>query len=104
MAPHGTLFSWFRDSAARHPEATAIEVAGQEVRYRELLDLVERLASRLVSVAGRTPMVVGLLAARSLAAYAGYLAALRLAATVVPLAPEAPAMRNAWICRSAAVV
>lgn len=73
------------------------------MRYRELLDLSERLASRLVAVAGRPPVAVGLLAARSLAAYAGYLAALRLAATVVPLHPEFPVARNARMCRSSGV-
>ena len=99
----GTLFGWFRDSAVRHAELPAVEVGDQTVRYRELLDLVERLASRLVMAAGRTPTAVGLLAARSLAGYAGYLAALRLAAAVVPLHPEAPITRNAGLCGSTRV-
>jgi amino acid adenylation domain-containing protein len=104
VAPDGTLFSWFRDSAARHPELTAIEVAGEAVRYRELLDLAERLASQLFEAAGRRrPAAVGLLAGRSLAGYAGYLATLRLAATVVPLSPEAPVGRNAWMCEQSGV-
>ncbi|HZN20450.1 MAG TPA: AMP-binding protein [Micromonosporaceae bacterium] len=98
-----TLFTRFRDCAVRHPELPAVEVAGQTVRYRELLDLVERLAGRLAAVAGRHPAAVGLLAVRSLAAYAGYLAALRLGATVVPLHPELPVARNARMCRSAGV-
>ena len=98
------LFGWFREGAARHPEATAIEVAGEAVRYRELLDLVERLASRLVGAAGdRVPATVGVLATRSLAAYAGYLAGLRLGATVVPLRPDAPVGRNAGMCRASGV-
>lgn len=103
IPPEGTLYSWFRDSALRHPETTAIEVAGETVRYRELLDLVERLASRLVGAAGRRPAAVGLLVARSLAGYAGYLAALRLAATVVPLNPEFPVDRNARMCQRSQV-
>lgn len=103
LATDGTLFSWFRDSALAHPEVTAIEVAGETIGYRELLDLVERLASRLVAAAGRCPAVVGLLAGRSLAGYAGYLAALRLAATVVPLAPDLPVARSAWICQRSGV-
>jgi amino acid adenylation domain-containing protein len=98
-----TLFGWFRDAAVRHPEQPAIEVAGQTARYRELLDLVERLAGRLVVAAGRPPTTVGLLATRSLAAYAGYLAALRLAATVVPLHPEYPVTRNERMCRATGV-
>ena len=101
--PHGTLFSRFQDSARRHPEVTAIEVAGETVRYRELLDLVERLAGRLVKATGRPPSVVGLLVRRSLAGYAGYLAALRLAAMVVPLSPDFPLTRIAGICGSCGV-
>jgi amino acid adenylation domain-containing protein len=98
-----TLFGRFRECAVRYPELTAIEVGGQTVRYRELLDLVERLAARLVEADGRPASAVGLLATRSLAGYAGYLAVLRLGATVVPLHPEAPVARNARICRSAGV-
>jgi amino acid adenylation domain-containing protein len=94
----GTLFGWFRDAAARHPEETAVEVAGETASYQDLSDLVERLASRLVAAAGRPPVAVGLLATRSLAAYAGYLAALRLAATVVPLNPAYPVARLVRMC------
>jgi amino acid adenylation domain-containing protein len=99
----GTLFTWFRDTAARHPSQPALEVAGETVRYAELLDLAERLATRLVAAAGRRPSTVALLTGRSVAAYAGYLAALRLAATVVPLNTSFPPARNLRICRSAGV-
>ncbi|MFF0750418.1 amino acid adenylation domain-containing protein [Streptomyces sp. NPDC004267] len=101
--PDGTLFTWFRDSALRHARLTALEVGGESLSYGELLDLAERLAHRLVSVTGRPPGAVGILAARTPAAYAGYLAALRLAATVVPLNPAFPAERNAYVCEAAGV-
>jgi amino acid adenylation domain-containing protein len=101
--PPGTLFTWFLDSAQRHPEEIAIEVADETLRYGELLELAERLATELASAAGGRPAVVGLLTGRSLAAYAGYLAALRLAATVVPLNTGFPLARNLRICRSAGV-
>ena len=103
MGTTSTLFGRFRDCALRHPEQPAIEVAGQTVRYRELLDLVGRLAGRMRTATGRHPAVVGLLATRSLAAYAGYLAALRSAAVVVPLHPEFPVARNARMCRASRV-
>jgi len=99
LSPDGTLLSWFRDGAALHPEAIAIEVAGEAVRYRELLDLAQRLASLLMARVGRSPAAVGLLAGRSLAAYAGYLAALRVGAAVVPLSPDSPLARNELWCR-----
>ena len=47
------------------------------------------------------PAAVGLLASRSLAAYAGYLAVLRLGATVVPLNPAFPAERSRAAVRAA---
>jgi amino acid adenylation domain-containing protein len=99
----GTLFTWFRDTASLHPSQVALEVADETVRYSELLDLAERLATTLVARAGGRPSAVALLTGRSVAAYAGYLAALRLAATVVPLNPSFPLARNLRICRSANV-
>ena len=48
------------------------------------------------------PKRVGLLAARSVVAFTGYLAALRLGATVMPLNPEHPAQRNQLIAELAA--
>ncbi|MCX4386910.1 amino acid adenylation domain-containing protein [Micromonospora peucetia] len=98
-----TLFQGFTDSVRRHPDAPALRVAGHELSYAELLDRVERLATRLVAPHGRPPRVVGLCASRSLAAYVGYLATLRLAATVVPLGPDAPAERIRRTCAHAGV-
>ncbi|PZG02534.1 amino acid adenylation domain-containing protein [Micromonospora deserti] len=98
-----TLWHWFSDSAHRHAQAPALRVAGQQLTYAELLRLTESLATRLVRTHGTPPRVVGLCASRSLAAYAGYLAALRLSATVVPLAPDLPVERARRICAAAAV-
>ncbi|GIJ80008.1 amino acid adenylation protein [Micromonospora phaseoli] len=85
------------------PEATALEVDGEVVTYRRLHELVERLAGQLCQVVGHPPAAVGLLAARSLPAYAGYLAALRAGAVVTPLNPAFPPARNAQLCRGAGV-
>jgi amino acid adenylation domain-containing protein len=109
-----TLFHWFRDTVERSPGATALEVGGDAYTYADLHDIVERLAGAIRQaglgppggvpggVPGAVP-AVGLLAARSLAAYAGYLATLRAGATVVPLNPAFPPARNAQMCRSAGV-
>lgn len=98
-----TLYTRFRDTAGRVPAAIAIEVGPHVVTYAQLYELVERLAARLARVAGGAPAAVGLLASRSLAAYAGYLAALRAGATVVPLAVGFPPTRTAGVCRAAGV-
>ncbi|KAA2255357.1 D-alanine--poly(phosphoribitol) ligase [Solihabitans fulvus] len=101
--PGATLFTRFRESATRHPDAVALEVGDDVLTYRELLDLVERLAEVLVARVGGRPPAVGLLAARGLSTYAGYLAALRLGATVVPLNPVYPAARNRLMCAATSV-
>jgi amino acid adenylation domain-containing protein len=107
MPPPGqpaALYTLFTRSAERYPGLVALEVDGLEFTYRELRELVDRLAATVVAAAGgAVPARVGVLASRSLAAYAGYLATLRLDATVIPLNPSAPAARNSFICASAEV-
>lgn len=98
-----TLYTLFRDQALARPDAPALEVAGRTLSYGELLELSGRLAARLRADAGGKPSAVGLLASRSLAAYAGYLAALRLGAVVVPLNPRFPLARNQLICAASTV-
>ncbi|GAB7035666.1 amino acid adenylation domain-containing protein [Streptomyces sp. NPDC021749] len=95
--PPRTLFELFTASAARYPERIALEVRDEVLTYAELDRLAAGLAQRMTSAAtardtGR-PAKIGLLAARTLTAYAGYLAALRAGAAVVPLNPSFPASR-----------
>jgi amino acid adenylation domain-containing protein len=97
------MYSWFLDTVRESPTATAIEVEEETLSYSELRSLVDRLAAALVRSAGGRPRAVGLLAARSLATYAGYLAALRLGAVVVPLNPTFPVDRNSSMCAAAGV-
>lgn len=92
MAP-ATLFELFAASAERHPERIALEVQGEVLTYSELDDLVAGLATSMAERGDGRPKTVGLLASRSLVAYAGYLAALRLGAAVVPLNPSFPSAR-----------
>ncbi|SOD65757.1 amino acid adenylation domain-containing protein [Streptomyces zhaozhouensis] len=99
-----TLWDWFADSAERHPDQPALEVGPERLSYGELRRLVEGLAVRMLAVnGGRPPGAVGLTAARSVAAYVGYLAALRVGATLVPLNPEAPPARNTAVSAAAGV-
>ena len=101
--PRATMYGWFLESVRRHPDATAIEVRADALSYGQLHRLTDRLAAALVRAAGHPPHAVGLLAARSLATYAGYLAALRLGSVVVPLNPAFPAGRNRTMCLAAGV-
>jgi amino acid adenylation domain-containing protein len=99
--PDRTLYTWFADSVAAHPDAAALEVGEQRLSYAELGRLVDALAARILAArGGNAPARIGLLAARSVPAYAGYLAVQRLGATVVPLNPIFPAERSAAIARA----
>ena len=101
-APPGqTLYARFADTAARVPDAVALEVDGRALTYRELRDLAESMAASLPRACGDGQPRIALLASRSLVAFVGYLAALRLGAAVVPLNPRFPAERNRMICEVA---
>ncbi|MGW2634217.1 AMP-binding protein [Streptomyces chattanoogensis] len=99
-----TLYDWFAAAAAAHPGRTALEADGEELTYAELQAVAGRIAGGLVDRnGGRVPHRVGLLASRTVLAYAGYLAVQRLGATVVPLGPAFPVARNAAVVRAAGV-
>ncbi|MFI8997460.1 amino acid adenylation domain-containing protein [Streptomyces sp. NPDC053542] len=89
-----TLYDWFARSVERYPDAPALEVRDHRFTYRELHACAAALAARILREHGRAPERVALLASRSLTAFAGYLAALRLGAVVTPLNPGYPARRN----------
>ncbi len=94
------LHRWFTDSVAKLPDACALEVGGRGYTYAELDAVSRGIAGRLRRVADRPR--VGLLATRSVVAYAGYLAALRVGGTVVPLNAGYPHQRLAGIIAAAA--
>ncbi|MGD3106107.1 amino acid adenylation domain-containing protein [Streptomyces sp. YGL11-2] len=89
-----TLYDWFTRSADRFPDAPALEVGDRTLTYRQLHDCATGVAARILAAHGRPPRRIALLASRSLTAFAGYLAALRLGAVVTPLNPAYPARRN----------
>jgi amino acid adenylation domain-containing protein len=104
MGAQRALYDWFEASAAAYGDHVALRTAGRTLTYAELTALSDRLAAELLSLLdGRVPDRVGLLAARTVTAYAGYLAVQRLGATVVPLGPSFPPARNAAITRAASL-
>ncbi|MFF3411791.1 AMP-binding protein [Streptomyces sp. NPDC002742] len=97
-----TLYEVFADTAERRPDAPAVELPERSLTYRELGQAADVVAQRIREVRPAAARV-GLLARRSTVAFAGYLAALRLGAAVVPLNPEHPDDRLARIRAQAAV-
>ncbi|HZE38733.1 MAG TPA: amino acid adenylation domain-containing protein [Stackebrandtia sp.] len=101
-SPHA--YARFHRSAEEHPEVHALEVGGECLTYARLRERSARIAARLRAAGGdRPPGRVGLLANRSVAAYAGYLGILRAGAAVVPLSPEHPAARIRGIVDAAGI-
>lgn len=86
-----TLYQRFAASVARHGNRTALEVDGASFSYSRLAEMAEALAARIGESA---PQRIGLLAERSVLAYAGYLAIQRLGRSVVPLNPAFPEQRT----------
>ncbi|PHX42000.1 peptide synthetase [Pseudomonas sp. NZIPFR-PS5] len=97
-----TLYDWFASTVASHGAMNALEVDDECLTYDELAARVEVLAKELLlKVEGQVLRRIGLMAARSVATYVGYLAILRIGCTVVPLNPAFPMARNIAISETA---
>jgi amino acid adenylation domain-containing protein len=83
----------FYKQLARNPSRLALSVNGAHYTYSELGDLVGRTAQWLRARLSGDVHRVGLLASRSLEAYAGALAAGWAGAAYVPLSPKLPPAR-----------
>ncbi|MEW2520839.1 AMP-binding protein [Actinacidiphila alni] len=91
-----TLTDWFRHGLALDRSARALRVGAESMDYGQLEELALALAGTVVAaVPGGRPRRVGLLASRTVTAYAGLLAAQFAGAAVVPLHPGFPADRTA---------
>ncbi|MFG2115845.1 AMP-binding protein [Streptomyces sp. NPDC048718] len=98
-----TFYRRFENSALRLPGRPALEIGDEVLTYAELRALALTLAERIVRKHGGVPRRVALVASRSVAAYAGYLAIQRLGAGVLPLNPDHPAQRNLDVAQRAGV-
>ncbi|MFJ2095261.1 D-alanine--poly(phosphoribitol) ligase [Streptomyces sp. NPDC087901] len=88
------LNSGFLISVERYPDNSALRLRGNEWTYAQLDHIARCWATELSGSDGRPPKRVGLFAHKSLASYAGMLAALYLGATVVPLNRKFPLERT----------
>ncbi len=98
-----TLLDRFAATACDHADVPALEVGREVLTYRGLDDASRRATAHVQRRGSATPRVVALCCGRSVEAYVGYLAVLRLGAAVVPVSPTAPAARVAGMCRDAGV-
>jgi len=97
-----SMYDWFATSVADFGSLSALEVGGEKLTYDELAARADEMAAALMrATGGRIPKRVGLLAARSVATYVGYLAIQRLSSIAVPLNPAFPDARNVAIAAAA---
>jgi D-alanine--poly(phosphoribitol) ligase subunit 1 len=87
------LASPLREQALTRPEALALSVGDTSISYGELAALAQRISAWLKNEVGGRPARVGILASRSLEAYAGILGTIWSGAAYVPINPKTPEER-----------
>src|SRR3954451_19207653 len=88
---------------ARTPEAVAVSCEGEALSYRELWSAAGRLAAWLGALGVGPEVVVGVCAERSLELMVGLLAVLRAGGAYLPLDPDYPAERLAFMLADSGV-
>ncbi|WP_042688962.1 AMP-binding protein, partial [Azospirillum sp. B506] len=101
--PDATLPVLFAAQAARTPDATALIAGDETVSYAELDARAGRLARVLEAHGAGPETLVGIAVARSVAMVVGILGILKAGAAYVPLDPDYPADRLAFMLADAAV-
>ena len=99
--PADALGELFRRQAARTPDAVALDGSGRCWSYGALDAWSDRLAARLADAGVVAGARVGITAERSAAFVAGVLAVVKAGAAYVPLDPDYPAERLAWMAEDA---
>ncbi|MGH8655745.1 MAG: amino acid adenylation domain-containing protein [Gammaproteobacteria bacterium] len=90
--------------AARAPDVTAIVFAGEQLSYTELNRRANRLARHLRALGVGPDAIVGVCLARSIELVVSLLAVLKAGGAYLPLEPEYPAERLAYMLRDAGAV
>lgn len=99
--PASTLHGWFQEQVQRTPDAIAVTFEDQAWTYRELDRQSDRMVARLQQAAVAPGMLVGICMTRSLAMVAGLLGILKAGGAYLPLDPDFPQQRLAYIVDNA---
>jgi len=97
FAPAACLHELVAAQAARRPDLPAVLYDEESLTYGELLGAARRLARRLAAAGVGPEVVVGVCAERSLEMVVGLLAVLLAGGAYLPLDPEYPAERLAFM-------
>jgi amino acid adenylation domain-containing protein len=91
------------ESAGRHPKREAVRMDGRALTYDELDRFTNQVARTLRDVGVRPGDRVGIYVHKSLASVIGVFGILKAGAAYVPLDPNAPAKRLAYITRDCGI-
>ncbi|MFB6366766.1 amino acid adenylation domain-containing protein [Paenibacillus elgii] len=91
------IYERFEQTVLRRPQAVAIEDGERAMTYEELHAQAEAIASTLQARQVGAGAVIGIYMGRSIELVASMLGTLKLGACFVPLDPEYPAERIAWM-------
>ncbi|MGH3378982.1 MAG: amino acid adenylation domain-containing protein, partial [Actinoallomurus sp.] len=96
--PASTLTALFAAQAGRTPYATAVRSGATAISYQELDVRANRLAHRLIALGVGPEDVVGVLLHRGVDLVVALLGIHKAGAAYLPLDPEHPAERRAYLC------
>ncbi|GAA1292609.1 non-ribosomal peptide synthetase [Saccharothrix xinjiangensis] len=96
-----TIPSLFAAQAARTPDAVAVTCRGESLSYRELDERANRLAHHLVAAGAGPETLVALKFPRSLDLVVAVLGVLKSGAAYLPIDPDYPADRVAYVVADA---
>ncbi|MGW7050047.1 amino acid adenylation domain-containing protein, partial [Streptomyces avermitilis] len=99
--PASVLPELFEAQVASRPDAVAVTFQGQELSYRELNERANRLARHLIHHGAGPEQLVALALPRSLDLIVALLAVLKSGAGYVPVDPDYPADRIAYMLQDA---
>ncbi|MCQ4207928.1 amino acid adenylation domain-containing protein [Streptomyces longispororuber] len=95
------LIDLFEEQARRRPDATAVMCGEQTISYRDLDRRANQLAHLLAESGARPGAFVGVSLPRSVDLPVALLAVLKTGAAYLPLDPDYPGERIAWMVRDA---
>jgi len=101
--PHQCIHHLFEEQARQHPDAVALNYQSQQLTYRELNERANQVAHALQHLRVGVETLVAVCMERSLELVVAILGVLKAGAAYVPLDPQYPAERIAFILQDTRV-
>ena len=103
MQKNNILINSFLETVRKYPDRPALEIGETCYSYEALKDIAQEISMGIIHATSDDSPLIGVLADKSLTAYAGILGALMASNGYVPLNPRFPHERNLMILESSGV-